>query len=133
MPRERVKTKIGSIHAYLVEARSIGGFSGSPVLVVTGGVRHGRSGNLSVSADRKFHILGLVHGHYGIQEIPDSFEDAIPILRSDMRNSLNMGIAIVVPSRDILAAIQHPILIAQRDAIKQEFVSRQERHLPELD
>jgi hypothetical protein len=39
MPEEPVKTKdYGLIDAYLIEARSVGGLSGSPVFVVTGGM-----------------------------------------------------------------------------------------------
>ena len=33
MPTEPVLTEFGEIHAYLAEARSVGGLSGSPVIV----------------------------------------------------------------------------------------------------
>ena len=51
---------------YLVETRSIGGLSGSPVFVNFSGVRtQGRSVSM-VAGPQPFYLLGLMHGHWDI-------------------------------------------------------------------
>jgi hypothetical protein len=84
MPQENVKTSIGPVAALLVEVRSVGGLSGSPVFTILpgGGV----------------WLLGLVHGHFDQRTSdPDSaLKDA------DLQQErINAGIAIVVPADKI--------------------------------
>jgi hypothetical protein len=55
MPDEPVQTKIGAMDAYLVEARSIGGLSGSPVFVNAGAMR--QVGGDSYDRGRAGHLL----------------------------------------------------------------------------
>lgn len=53
IPSELIHTdKLGDIEVYLIEARSIGGVSGSPVFVRESFPRAG-----------KHYLLGLMHGH----------------------------------------------------------------------
>jgi hypothetical protein len=87
MPDELVPTSIGNIEAYLIEARSIGGLSGSPVFVrETAGLGHG-----------SFYLLGLMHGHWDIPvENRRDMEDINSI------SSINVGIAIVIPAKKYL-------------------------------
>ena len=94
MPDEPIETRRGNLlPPYLVEARSIGGLSGSPVFwyrglgrVKSGGWQFSPSGPL-------FYLLGLVHGHFAEKEIGwDSNESVLDV--GDTR-SINMGIAIV--------------------------------------
>ena len=56
IPDEPVTTSLGDIKAYLVEARSIGGLSGSPAFVRETGAEGTGS----------FYLLGLMHGHWGV-------------------------------------------------------------------
>jgi hypothetical protein len=98
MPGEPIKTGMGQMEAYLIEARSIGGLSGSPVFVNLGYMRavpdrRGLGSTIESFDQPKYYLLGLVHGHYDV-EAPerDSVFDAG---LSDER--INMGIAIVVP------------------------------------
>lgn len=106
MPDEKVPTALGDIDAYLIEARSIGGLSGSPVFV--------RDSNL---ADRKFYLLGLMHGHWDLP--PTSKNDVADIAVA--RSEVNMGIAIVVPSYKIWETLNHPALVADREAASREY------------
>jgi hypothetical protein len=110
MPEERVQTKdLGPIEAYLVEARSIGGLSGSPVFAHLVGVRH--MGKASKLAAGKVYLLGLMHGHW---DLPVTSTEE---LAKDMSNieRVNMGIAIVVPVSKILEVLDHPELIKIRE------------------
>lgn len=83
LPTEPVRTKQGDMSALLVEIRSIGGLSGSPV------IRNSGIGQPS--------ILGLVHGHFDHKEKDlTDIEDGV-----SQTNAINAGIAIVVPARFI--------------------------------
>jgi hypothetical protein len=68
------------IEGYLIEARSIGGLSGSPVFL-----------NLEGAP-----LLGLIHGHY---------DDEKAAAQNGTIEAINAGIAIVVPVKNILAVI----------------------------
>ena len=82
---------------YLIEARSIGGLSGSPVFVNMGLVRR-IGGEVKHSlGTTSILLLGLIHGHYDVKgaDIDEIDEDAgIP-------DRVNTGIAIVVPFHDV--------------------------------
>jgi hypothetical protein len=98
IPNEPVPTSIGTIEAYLIEARSIGGLSGSPVFVHK--ITKGRG---------KLHLLGLMHGHWDIPtENKNDLDD------KDFLGSVNMGIAIVVPAKKILEVLNQPELVELR-------------------
>jgi hypothetical protein len=98
--------------AYLIEARSIGGFSGSPVFVretvyipgQAGGERH-----VDVQACGAFFFLGLIHGHWraGQDEV-----DETNMVQSDL--PVNVGIAAVVPARKIWEILYQPKLVLER-------------------
>jgi len=109
MPEEPVQTQdLGLIDAYLVEARSIGGLSGSPVFVHLAGIR--RVGKESQLKGSVFYWLGLMHGHWDlpVSDIDTLVEDTL----SNQR--VNMGIAIVVPVSKILEVLNRGELIEGR-------------------
>lgn len=109
MPEEKVVTeKMGEIEAYLIEARSMGGLSGSPVFVHISGLRKGK---LSLGGD-PIYWLGMVHGHYDLPELT-----SLDVLSADslMKLLINMGIAIVVPSAKILEVLNQRELSEVRD------------------
>jgi len=91
-PDERIHTNYGDMEAYLIESRSIGGLSGSPVFVF----EHTEVGK-SIA-----HLLGLIHGHWDCapESIFDQTSEDIGI-----QARLNMGIAIVTPASKILDII----------------------------
>jgi len=105
LSEEKVVTKpFGEIDAYLVEARSIGGLSGSPVLVNLGIVRRTDGQIKHASSDHIYYFLGLIHGHFDVGEdtvdqstLPD---DGLSAAR------VNTGIAIVVPSHKVNDVIE---------------------------
>jgi hypothetical protein len=100
---EKVATKsFGEIDAYLIEVRSIGGLSGSPVFLNLGTIRL-VEGQVRHSAAKKpiIYLLGLIHGHFNA--VPDELDE-----RDDpdaLYEAINAGIAIVVPIESILATI----------------------------
>jgi hypothetical protein len=113
MPEEKVYTNYGGIDAYLVEARSVGGLSGSPVFAYIGPMRRiggdtrlGREGPL-------LYWLGLMHGHFELSELElDSLgEDSLTNMK------INTGIAIVVPTWKILEVINQEVFLKEREEL----------------
>ena len=107
MREEPVLTKAyGEIDAYLVEARSIGGLSGSPVFVNVGPGR----GGIVIHEGPSFFLLGLMHGHYD-SELTDT---DIALEDEPRAGQVNMGIAIVIPAEKIREALDQEEFAAQR-------------------
>lgn len=101
-PEELISTRyFGDIEAYLIESRSIGGLSGSPVFV------HYRTGG----GGSTHYLLGLIHGHW---DMPIPNVDGIVDDLAGEKN-VNMGIAIVVPSPKMLEVINQPHFIELRE------------------
>jgi hypothetical protein len=117
MPEEKVKTKeFGDIEAYLIEARSIGGLSGSPVFVFLDSKRTRRvkfpEGDFK---GKVFYLLGIVHGHW------DRKENEIDDIISDIDGGkINTGIAVVVPATKLLEVINQPKLLQQRSIVMEK-------------
>jgi hypothetical protein len=101
---------------YLIEARSIGGLSGSPAFVRST-VSWQLPDKSFVTGAGPYWLLGLVHGHWKVQ--PDDNIDAF-MDENAAFGKINMGIAIVTPAKDILAVINHPELIDMRNQITQK-------------
>jgi hypothetical protein len=118
MPPEPVPTSVGLIDAYLIEARSIGGLSGSPAFVrETVGFGLG-----------EFYLLGLMHGHW---DIPLRARDDQPTQdREEAYGKVNLGIAIVVPAKKVLEVLNHPQLVERRDMEDEEL---RKKTMPTLD
>jgi hypothetical protein len=126
MTGESVPTAAGKMDAYLIEARSIGGLSGSPVFAHLGSVFvEGGQVKTARGADGKprdhgiFWLMGVVHGHFPIIE---GFEQdaALGVQERDV----NMGIAIVIPVQRMAALLARAEVVAAREA---EFAKWQER------
>lgn len=91
LPGERVMTKgFGLMDACLIESRSIGGLSGSPVFVI-----------VPEKEGTKFYLLGLIHGHWE----KDGVEDSISLDDAD-KAGINVGIAIVTPAWKIFEVME---------------------------
>jgi len=91
--------------AYLVESRSIGGLSGSPVFidVLTAKAAFvGKHAYLKGKDSFKFRLIGVMHGHF---DWPDVEPDAVA---DDGKEEIgvNMGIAIVVPAEKIMEVLE---------------------------
>jgi len=123
MPEEKIHVGyLGPIDAYLIEARSIGGLSGSPVFVHLGEIRLVPDGVIAYTPGHAkepggiFYLLGLVHGHFDVRE-------TTPPLTNE---KINMGIAIVVPVSKILETISHPELLEIKKKRIEKFAPQRE-------
>jgi hypothetical protein len=101
LPEEPIfLSRIGTIDAYLIEARSIGGLSGSPVFAY----RETPTGRFA--SDWEVFWIGLMHGHF------DTTAPLDDLTRRAER--VNMGLAVVVPGQDVLGAVDQPHFRKQR-------------------
>jgi hypothetical protein len=111
MSDEAIPTELGNIEAYLIEARSIGGLSGSPAFVR-------KTVPLGIG---QFYLLGLMHGHW---EIPVERKND-SLMADDMLGRVNMGIAIVVPAKKILEVLNHPDLVRMRELFDKDHLTKE--------
>lgn len=112
MKGEPVKTDYcGYTEAYLVEARSISGLSGSPVFIHVP-LFEPRGGTVT-----QFFLLGLMHGHFDIQNLN---EDTVVDTEAETTRGINSGIGVVIPVEKILETIDQPELAKMRKEIIKE-------------
>lgn len=104
MPAEPVQARLGDktvpMEAYLIECRSIGGLSGSPVFAHLGPFR--RKHNVPHPRTDVFYLLGLAQGHWDqpfykgkdavINDINETLEE----------EAVNKGVAIVTPIKKVI-------------------------------
>lgn len=102
LEEEKIKTKYcGYTDAHLIEARSIGGLSGSPVFIHMPPVRV-IAGKPQLVSGPQFYLLGLVHGHFDIQNMNEDSvidDDVSPFGR------INTGIGVVIPAQKIIETL----------------------------
>lgn len=92
MPEEPVASReFGPMDVILVEARSIGGLSGSPAFV-------------ELDDGKRFAWLGMVRGHWNVDELSEA--DAFDEDAEEARR-INTGIALLVPVDQILEVLHH--------------------------
>jgi hypothetical protein len=115
MREEPVWTKYcGYIDAYLIEAQSIGGLSGSPVVFHMPPFRV-IDANLRLSKGRQFYLLGLIHGHFDIQNLN---QDVVTDSEARASQGINTGIGVVVPVERIVETVRdHPDIVDERRQI----------------
>jgi hypothetical protein len=114
MPEEPVKTRMGYLDAYLIEARSIGGLSGSPVFVHVDVLRQGDR-NVVATPGRWFYLLGLMHGHFDVDVL--EADAAVIDDVAGPRDSIHTGIGVVIPASKIVETIMQPDLLNERQQI----------------
>jgi hypothetical protein len=123
MNEERVKTKYcGYVEAYLVEARSIGGLSGSPVFVHLPAIRT-IDGKTAIHREQKvfqLYLLGLMHGHFDIDNLN---ADVVLEDEKDSTSGIHSGIGVVIPVEKITETIMQQDLVK----IRKEIVDSAER------
>lgn len=123
---EKIPTKMGEMKAYLIEARSIGGLSGSPAFVMeTLRLQINDQPPEYISGNGSIYFLGLMHGHWDIP--PEAKNDAL----DDDNGQVNLGIAIVVPAMKILEVIKQEELMQDRQQKAER--RRSERDRPTMD
>ena len=92
-PREPITSQIGDVNGYLIESRSAGGLSGSPVYVhLQTKVREDGTSQICFPY---FLLLGIMHGHFDVH------------LQTNTNGiqMINSGIGIVIPIDEILHII----------------------------
>lgn len=91
------------MRGYLIESRSIGGLSGSPVFTNLGILRM-KNGALTNVEDDPHHLLGITWGHFNVESRGN------PEGGAEQRERINSGIAIVTPASRIIEVLNHPTL-----------------------
>ena len=110
----------GLTDAYLIEARSISGLSGSPVFVNVSPVAI--RPQLQFATGQRFLLLGLMHGHFDIKNLN---EDVVLDDERDGTTGINTGIGVVIPVEKIIETVNQPELIEmRRKAVKEHRESR---------
>jgi hypothetical protein len=112
LPDEKIPIKnFGNMDAYLIEARSIGGLSGSPVFAVHHDLKipHGT-----------VYLMGLIHGHWDVKS--DTVVDEIE-QDSGIKAGVNVGIAIVTPAFKILEILNCEKLAQQRAEFEDNIIA----------
>lgn len=104
MIEEKIQTNKHLMEGYLIEARSIGGLSGSPVFVNLGEVRFLQGSLQQSTSGKAFYLMGIVYGHYDIKST-NVDEIAVDEAREEKIENINTGIAIVTPVAKILETI----------------------------
>lgn len=117
MPEEPIKSvdkRYAPMTGYLIEARSTGGLSGSPVFVHCGTGRILQVGPI--------YLLGLMHGHWNWR-YPNLGK---VIVKAKYAEAINMGIGIVVPAQKILEVINQPALQEMRSKTEDRWENQKE-------
>lgn len=117
-------TSRAAIRAYLVETRSMGGLSGSPVFIHPGsGMRLGAP----VIDSGHCALLGLMQGHYQPEpkqasSIADTAVTRVLNARDAEIRAFNMGIGLVVPVELISEVVHQPRLLEMATAAERSWV-----------
>ncbi len=112
LPGERVLTSVKThVEAYLIEARSVAGLSGSPVLAIAGTSWAIRSVAKREPAPMSSALLGLMHGHFDVQDVN---EDVVTETANEATTGIHTGIGVVIPTQKIVETIEHPKPAKQR-------------------
>lgn len=108
------------IYAHLIETRSIGGLSGSPVFVDNRGPRMRPGiGGVSDVSNAPTYFFGLIRGHWNLPS-------AVPLDKNRRskakeidaeRDQINTGIALVVPAQKVFEVVN-----------QEEFVKKRQEH-----
>ena len=121
MPEEKIETVYGFHDAYLIELRSLGGLSGSPVFVQVPPISH-VEGKVKLASGQVEYLMGMLLGHSNLQDQRDAIEIKNPNKKKEddpdsviAQVPLNTGIAIVLPISDVIEAIMQPAIQQRRE------------------
>jgi hypothetical protein len=123
IPDEPIPFADKLINSYLIETRSIGGLSGSPVFVRSTlslqGFRDQTQTPVSAFAlSGTFYLLGSMIGHWDLA----SQESLV------QREKVNMGISAIVPAQQILEVLNHPELIELRKKWDTDIIAKRDKN-----
>jgi hypothetical protein len=113
LPIEQIEVDGASTDVYLIEARSIGGISGSPVFVrPTVSYRPNRNAQWLDGLARFHRVIGMVRGHWDIRESERNNVRA----QHSQKYGVNMGIASITPAFKIIETLNHPDFLSDRES-----------------
>lgn len=114
---EPYETGIGYVEGYLIEVRSIGGSSGSPVFLSVPPLKV-MNGKVSRMEGKPAYFFGMICGTWYTTNPTDAIgeEEVAPKDKPSVENIIT-GIAIMVPSFLITALLNMPGLVAERKAL----------------
>ncbi|HKG58331.1 MAG TPA: hypothetical protein VKB05_01025 [Pyrinomonadaceae bacterium] len=121
MPDEPFPTKEGELYdGYLIETRSIGGLSGSPVYVYLDAWRpqyHKEVSTFNTSnLQWRIYTLGIVRGHWDLERQDEAVDVSLAAkLVNNEIERLNTGIAVVTPIREVQKILQGEELMKHRE------------------
>lgn len=136
LPRDKILTRgFGKMEAYIIEARSIGGLSGSPVFLHQHRIwtdnntqpdfeelnQKINEGSIAPSLQwgSRFRFLGLIHGHWDEEITADNLVEDVS------GGQINVGAAVVVPAKNIFAMIDSAQVREKDAAMLAEFKQRE--------
>lgn len=104
MPSEDIRDARGlMVEAYLVEMRSLSGFSGSPVFLYVGPGSYRGNGSMTNFFTEQIALLGIDAGHVEMHAPVFRGTD-----RTEFTTQLNTGVAIVVPVWKLVELLDEP-------------------------
>jgi hypothetical protein len=129
MREEPVRTKYcGPTDAYLIEARSVNGLSGSPVFLhipvfhAQGFDREGKPRTDFVPyVGDKMYLLGLMHGHFDVENLT---EDVVVDDGGDGSRGIHTGIGVVIPVEKLIETLSLPELVEKRQTDARDYLAR---------
>ncbi|HVS81901.1 MAG TPA: serine protease [Pyrinomonadaceae bacterium] len=136
MPEEPFEVEEGQHDAYLVELRSIGGISGSPVFVNLPFWRLGpemfeaRVSLGEMTLRWKMHLLGVIRSHWNLEREDIAEGNVAATMENKEIEKLNTGIAVVTPIKDVLSIINGEAMMEIRKKAEVEF---SKRYQPTMD
>jgi hypothetical protein len=119
MPEEKIHSeRWGAMDGYLIEVRSIGGLSGSPVFVELQKGRRGPRGD-SPREYTAFRLIGVMHGHSDIElHKPGKQHTGLSA------KVINTGIGIATPSTKIVPILNDPRFAKERQRMAEAWDKR---------
>lgn len=121
MPHDKVSVRLDrasdpvQVSAYLVEAKSVGGQSGSPAFIhyAADRLNTGAGGNVMLNTAIPPALLGIVSGHFDVRQPVTLVGDVEPVGNV----KINAGMAIVIPAQAIIDVLNMEELMEDREAI----------------
>jgi hypothetical protein len=133
MPDEPIKSGNDEFNVYLLELRSISGISGSPVFVYLDRQRSVPT-LLPQNANSLFYFLGVIRGHWKLDKKKAEGKDVLSASDADVdldaplgynkAETLNLGIALATPAKDLWELIMTPPFVEQRSLMIQKRQSK---------
>jgi hypothetical protein len=121
MPDEPLSDSITGLlyHAYLLEARSIGGLSGSPVFAMLPSTRPNKDGVVDMTQSYMV-LIGIIRGHWDHEE--PKLQTTVDYAKE--LEQVNMGVATATPAEELRKIIFGDMLVTGRKEHDAEIIKK---------